>query len=437
MSSEKEILQKDSHGDHQFTPYGEFLSYYHAHLQIFTGIIKRKNLPPDQTEKNINQLKSFMKQNITKVDHFFENMKAFAEMIGYTEETLNVFLHKNFVPTLNKVQEQLKKQESNKTIIQPTASNYDLISEEIAKELGFFLGAGLSFKAMENRVVLENSKDGTVIEPVSSMAIAENQADVKLETKKEAVAPVHYGKEKLILDEIIQGFGEILKGQKLEIIEDIKEDIDLQEENLSDPDILPIEDLDFENPTEEEPQHDISDILGLVEDAPPPPPEEDEADLFTYADFTHIINAINGFTAKKDLAGYNQWLTALSPVEKSFISIRNFLTKEAKGEMNDWPSIFSTVEKKAGLKVKILEKLKTKIIDFQKFKSTLEGTAKQLGAKPEITQLVKMAWPHIQKAVINYPDKEHIRKELDILFNKIQNQQQRNLLKNAFLEILK
>ena len=36
----KRVLERSQTGEYEFTPYGEFLSYYHAHLQIFNKFIE-------------------------------------------------------------------------------------------------------------------------------------------------------------------------------------------------------------------------------------------------------------------------------------------------------------------------------------------------------------------------------------------------------------
>ncbi|MCB1178020.1 MAG: hypothetical protein KDK36_10610, partial [Leptospiraceae bacterium] len=76
---ERKVLERSTDGDYQFSEYGEFLSYYHTHLQLFNKIIT-DNSQISEKDKNtvFSKIKSFMKENVKKTDHFFEQSPNFA-----------------------------------------------------------------------------------------------------------------------------------------------------------------------------------------------------------------------------------------------------------------------------------------------------------------------------------------------------------------------
>lgn len=44
--NDKKVIEQNSHGEFELTAYGEFLSYFHTHIQLFNGLISAKKFPP-------------------------------------------------------------------------------------------------------------------------------------------------------------------------------------------------------------------------------------------------------------------------------------------------------------------------------------------------------------------------------------------------------
>lgn len=70
----KRVLERSQTGEYEFTPYGEFLSYYHAHLQIFNKFIQEKPIPQKERDQLYQRIKGYMVANVKKSDHFLRKL---------------------------------------------------------------------------------------------------------------------------------------------------------------------------------------------------------------------------------------------------------------------------------------------------------------------------------------------------------------------------
>jgi hypothetical protein len=487
----KKILERSSQGDYQFTPYGEFLSYYHAHLQIFNKFITDKQIPQKDKDDLYNRIKGFMVTNIKKSDHFFEKIQEFSTFLQIDRNTLQTYLNQHFVDILNKVQDKLKEQELEKL---SSKKDFAHITDELIYKLGEIFPAGHRFVSQEGVIVLQNTATGESYKPQGLMgAIQEAQ---QKEQEKLAARVVSKPKEPefkpetSILQEILDLYGDILLGEKLELKEEIVEapapepevkpeppkekgllddvaDLEFHEDtNPNQKGLLDdIDDLntkmnlpsygntqvnipsfnsgntqinmpaydsgpglldDIEEPeSNTDPLADISDLLSTKPSAVVPE-EPDEADKFTYKQFAEITKTIQTYKSANDVNGYNQWMTQTGDLEKSFVSIRTNLSKEASGQPVDWNKFYETVASKTKLKVKTLEKLKNRIKHLELTKTYLDISAKELkNLSPDILNLVKSAWPHIITCFGDAPEYSQVETKLQSLLSKIKSDSQR------------
>ena len=107
----KRVLERSQTGEYEFTPYGEFLSYYHAHLQIFNKFIQEKPISQKERDQIYQRVKGYMVANIKKSDHFFEKIGDFASLLQMDVEELEKHLNESFIEVLTKVQDKLREQD--------------------------------------------------------------------------------------------------------------------------------------------------------------------------------------------------------------------------------------------------------------------------------------------------------------------------------------
>jgi len=471
----KKVLEKKGQGEYDFTPYGEFLTYFHAHIDIFKKILKSKNIDPNQIDAIIKSAKSYMTANVKKTDHFFEHLPQFATLLGVPQNEISTYLNTNFIDVLGKVKDKLKAQELEK-LDKVTEVQYDRITEEIIDKLQFVFPAGFRFAEKGILLVLENDQTGEIIEPQGLMAESakaalaiSNFSDEKTKppsltealtqanappppaTKKTSVIPV---KEISILQEIVESCGESLTGEKLEIHlgppigehaseEPIK--VDTKKDDYE------IEDLEFEGDSEEsEPQAEakqetadngIDDFDDFLE-TDPVPAEEPEIPADPYLETTlsyslkeyiELTAMIAAFQQKADQAGYQNWMKGLSEFEKTVISLRTSLLKEQKGEPVSWDQIFQAILSKTQFQNETLKTLLKKLRNFQWVKMTLDRAILELKkGSPEFVNLVRMAWPHIQKAFFEIPNYEQVQKTLKGILSRVNDESHRKEFTRIF-----
>ncbi|TGK47137.1 hypothetical protein [Leptospira bouyouniensis] len=462
--SSKKVLEKKGQGEYEFTAYGEFLSYFHAHIDIFKRLLKSKKMDPTRVEEVAKQIKSYMTGNIKKTDQFFEHLPQFATILGVSKEEVSSYLNSNFIEVLTKVQEKLKTQELEKLTNAP-APSFSSITEEIVERLQVTHPKDYVFAQKGILMVLENPITGEIIEPQGLMAASAKAAlampqgtDSEKEpvsltealavanapptpvTKKQSLIPE---KDKSILQEITETFSDILTGEKLEI----KIGPEVTEPSLADTssntnsskvnEEYEIEDLEFDdsdsgqsnsNTSNGAEEHDdFSDDLGIEyeEEEPPPPPKQIDLNLvrlgnFSVKEFMDLVQTITTYQTKGDQVGYQNWLRSISEFDKAVVSLRTQVLKEQKNEAVDWKSLFQMMSSKSELKPEVLQGIVKKIKNFQIVKLTLDRMIQEFKkGSPEFMQMVKMAWPHIQKSFYEVPNYQQVQTLLRGILSRV------------------
>jgi len=448
--SPKKVIEKNSHGEYVFTPYGEFLSYYHAHVQIFNQLIERKKLTKNESDSLSQSIKSFMVTNVKKTDHFFENINNFAGILGISQANLQSYLNENFLGILNKVQEKLKGQEIEKQASSSGVGNksYNSILEELNDIFGEKLLKNIKFIREEGRIVLVDLTTGNLIEPKSSTT-GEEPASQQVSKKTEPEL-IHRGPEKSILKEIIELFGGELKGQTLEVQNpnNFISTAEMQpasraEKKPEKEELGIIEDLQFEDDSiQQEPQSQMEgnenqtmDLDFLLSQVPEKP--KDPVDDFMFKEYSAIMKAIQSYQSAKDMEGYSRWMSSCSELEKCFISIRNYLAKEQKGEAVNWENIFRTISQKTDLTEDSLRNLKGRIEIFRQTKSVQDGCIQEFkNLPPQVLGIAKSAWPHIANSFELMPDIENVESSIQNILSRIRNENERKPISNILVSAI-
>ncbi|TGL23405.1 hypothetical protein EHQ47_05880 [Leptospira bourretii] len=456
----KKVLEKKAHGEFEFTAYGEFLSYFHAHIDIFKKLLKSRKMDPAKVEEVAKQIKSYMTGNIKKTDQFFEHLPQFATMLGVPQNEVSAYLNTNFIEVLNKVQEKLKTQELDKLTNAP-APSFSSVAEEIVERLQVTHPKDFVFAQKGILMVLENPVTGEIIEPKGLMAESAKAAlamPASAESEKEPVSltdalaianapptPVAKKqslipeKDKSILLEIVETFGDTLTGELLEVrIGPDPKDNPIQETNQSNQqsnssEEYEIEDLEFEesdsssspsSSSSEEESLDFSQDIDVdfeeSEPVVPVNPNKAKLDAFGVKEFMDIVQTITNFQTKSDQVGYQNWLRGLSEFEKAVVSLRTQVLKEQKNEVVDWNSLFQMMSSKSDLSRDVLSGIVKKIKNFQIVKLTLDRMIQEFKkGSPEFMQMVKMAWPHIQKAFFEVPNYTQVQTILKGILSRV------------------
>jgi hypothetical protein len=430
----KKTIEKNANGEFIFTPYGEFLSYFHAHLEIFKRFCRSKNYTTSQADGYIKKLKSYMASNVKNLDQYFQHIPNFAGILDVSSEELSSYLNKNFLETLPIVQEKFRLTEVKKIGESPNL-DFERITEEIIESTGFVFPEDHHFVVQGNLVVLENLKTGEIKEPQGLMsgATVNQPAVFGADPAVEKAVVTKVIPDRPILEEIVQLFGDDLAGTELNLSHEIEEEANseskLEDLNISQEDVLEdIEDLDFEEPeseTEDDQSNvldDIGDILGFGnEDSSPQVPVIAEDILsFQLSDFFKLVQTIQSFQNNKDTEGYQTWMKTASDLIKLVVSIRTNHIKEVKGEMVSWSSILSSFEDKVSYNKESILAIQEKVIHFNWVKIGLDRAIAELKkGDPEFLNLVKMAWPHLQKAFMESPDYDSVLGQLKLVIAKV------------------
>ncbi|PJZ46062.1 hypothetical protein [Leptospira brenneri] len=455
----KKVLEKKAHGEFEFTAYGEFLSYFHAHIDIFKKLLKARKMDPAKVEEVAKQIKSYMTGNIKKTDQFFEHLPQFATMLGVPQNEVSAYLNSNFIEVLNKVQEKLKTQELEKLENAP-APSFASIAEEIVERLQVTHPKDFVFAQKGILTVLENPLTGEIIEPKGLMAESAKAAlamPSSAESEKEPLSltdalatanapPIPVAKkqslipekDKSILLEIVETFGDILTGELLEVKigPDPKDNPAVetaQTSNQSSSDEYEIEDLEFDDSDSTSNQssgsntvdsddfsQDIDVDFEEPEIATPTDPNLARLESFNVKEFMDLVQTITGYQTKSDQVGYQNWLRGLSEFEKAVVSLRTQVLKEQKNEAVDWNSLFQMMSSKSDLSREVLVGITKKLKNFQIVKLTLDRMIQEFKkGNPEFMQMVKMAWPHIQKAFYEVPNYTQVQTLLKGILSRV------------------
>lgn len=447
---ERAVLERTPDGDYKFTKYGEFLSYYHTHLQIFNKLIDQKSLSEDEKKELKESIKAFMKSHIKQTDHFFHYTRDFAGFLQMTQEDLTAHMNKNFLEVLKKIQEKLKKQELENI---SKAKKFATFTQEIVATLGEIFPAGYRYTYQDSLLVIENIHTGEITKPQGILSAIKEEQEKEEEKKRKLQEQLQrlrerpvdtFAEEVSILKEIVDSFGTITEEPlklKVEIIP-IKPKVIVETEKKEKSLLDDVEDLELDESyseeqeeSEEEPQEEeyseedlseqeesevvqeeenaLGDFLDSLESSQEKEPELDEADLFLYKDYQEIAKIIQNFKSKNDVQGYNEWLKTASPVAKVFNSIKTNLAKESAGYSLNWEDFFTAMETKTGLESGTLKKLKTRIEHLDKIKIILDKCVQELKKQPqEVIQFLRDVWPKITNSFRNAPNYEEVSSEI-------------------------
>lgn len=457
----KKVLEKKAHGEFEFTAYGEFLSYFHAHIDIFKKLLKARKMDPGKVEEVAKQIKSYMTGNIKKTDQFFEHLPQFATMLGVPQNEVSAYLNTNFIEVLNKVQEKLKAQELDKLENAP-APSFSSVAEEIVEKLQVTHPKDFVFVQKGILTVLENPLTGEIIEPKGLMAESAKAAlsmPASAESEKEPVSltdalavanapPVPVAKkqslivekDKSILLEIVETFAENLTGELLEVrIGPDPKDNPIPEPSSKNgtptsSEEYEIEDLEFDdsdssasgntgsdtNTDDDDFSQDIDVDFEEPEPAVAIDPNMERLESFSVKEFMDLVQTITGYQTKADQVGYQNWLRGLSEFEKAVVSLRTQVLKEQKNEPVDWNSLFQMMSSKSDLSREVLLGIVKKIKNFQVVKLTLDRMIQEFKkGSPEFMQMVKMAWPYIQKAFFEVPNYTQVQTLLKGILSRV------------------
>ncbi|EMJ92446.1 MULTISPECIES: hypothetical protein [Leptospira] len=437
--NDKKILEQNSHGEFELTAYGEFLSYFHTHIQLFNGLISGKKISPTDQETLKQKVRSYIVSNIQKTEQFFDHLPKFAEFLGMSQSDLSAFMTKNFMNTHAGIKNKLIEQEKA-NIGKPKRKRYSRISEEILETIGELVPPGKRFIGMEGYVVLRDDATGKDLEPsASSFGETPKQANEESESGQGVVkkvtpqtsspaVPLKKQPEKLILTEILDRFGSEFSGKVLELKREEFEEAEItapvavggNEELLTE-----VEDLQFEGFEEPTFLEDTS-----VE------PEEPPVNI-PFSKYMESVNRVRQFQKDGQPDAYKKWVMALPSELSALVQLHSFVLKEMKNEPLDWNSTLSSISSRTGLTEKRLWKVLDLTRIFAEFRAGLEKAfVSSKTAGPGMEELVKKAWPHILKIFEEYPNTSSLRQKLDQLFTRIPDATQRKKLSDLFLPLL-
>ena len=456
-TSSKVVAEKNNSGEWKLTGYGEFLSYFHTHLELFKRFGKEKQFTDAENADKVAKLKSLMTAKVKKTEQFMELGPEFANLLGVKPDEIGNYLQKNFLTTLPKIQTKLIEQEKEKNK-NPFAKSFAHIGEELVARTGFSFPEGFRFFVDDGIVSLRNESTGESYVGANTTNHPEKTEATK-ESAKKKDEPKTYP-DPPILKDILSKFGESLTGQKLEVVafiapeEDVPvqkkqkknegelEEIDLEFEDIPDP-TSGDEDMDVEEEDESsddslvERNHppDLGDLAGILgndsaddlsflDEVVPSTPKEDAVSKWTLKEFIEFTNLQKQKSADNNV--YASWVKTLGDVEKSSLSLRMHLTKEKKGESVSWDGVFQNIASQTSLSKDALSRLKEKLNSFSVIRTTLDGLQSQfIKANPEFLKLAKSAWPHLQDAFLSVPDFGLMETKCRNLVNKIPNEMQK------------
>lgn len=413
---EKKVIEKNPHGESVLTPYGEFLSYYHTHIQLFGSLISAKKIPAKDQEALKSKIRSYISSNIQKTDHFFDQLPQFAQFLGMSSQELSSYMNRNFLGALNQVKTKLIEQESSLEQA-PRKKKFAKISDEILEGLGFKFPEGHRFEWEEGIIYLVDVATGKKKEAQGLAETAREGQQAAAATRAVAPPPARKGPETPILSEILAKYGDLFSGKPLIMqVEELEPDdspLQVGEDILSD-----VEDLHFEG--------DLS-----FDDAPVPvePPVN-----IPFSKYMDQVNKVRAFQKAGQLDEYKRWVSSLPVEENSLVQLQSFLLKESKGEVVEWSGTLGQLGSRTGLSESRLRKVLELGRDYFRIRSQLEASwNKARTASPAVAELVKKAWPHILRVMDEYPDFSQLKAKMDQLLSRIPDASQRKILSDLFL----
>ncbi|EMO71536.1 hypothetical protein [Leptospira santarosai] len=425
--NDKKVIEQNSHGEFELTAYGEFLSYFHTHIQLFNGLISAKKISPSDQEVLKQKIRSYVVSNIQKTEQFFDHLPKFAEFLGMSQADLSAFMTKNFMNTHAGIKSKLIEQEKA-NVGKPRKKKYARIGDEIVETIGVLVAPGKRFIAMEGYVVLRDDATGKDLEPSVSSFGETPKSTEESPVKKAAVAPVPLKKppETLILTELVEKFGSEFSGDALVLKKEELDETEMvvavggNEELLTE-----VEDLQFGGFDELAFEEEVS-----IE------PEEPPVNI-PFSKYMESINRVRQFQKDRQSDAYKQWVMTLAPELGALVQLHSFVLKEMRNEPIDWNSIISSISSRIGLKDTRLWKVLDLTRVFAELRAGLEAAfVSSKTAGPGMEELVKKAWPHILKIFEEYPNTSSLRQKLEQLFARIPDAVQRKKLSDLFLPVL-
>ncbi|EMO63398.1 hypothetical protein LEP1GSC133_4652 [Leptospira borgpetersenii serovar Pomona str. 200901868] len=429
--NDKKVIEQNSHGEFELTAYGEFLSYFHTHIQLFNGLISAKKISPTDQEVLKQKVRSYIVGNIQKTEQFFDHLPKFAEFLGMSQTDLSAFMTKNFMNTHAGIKNKLIEQEKA-NFGKPKKKKYACISEEIVETIGVLVAPGKRFIGMDGYVVLRDDATGKDLEP-SVSSFGETPKSTEENTVKKVAAsiaptPLKKPPEKLILTELVERFDSEFSGNVLVLKKEELDEgevashvaVDDNEELLTE-----VEDLQFSG------FHETT----FVEEIPMEP-EEPPVNI-PFSKYMESINRVRQFQKEGQPDAYKKWVMTLPPELSALVQLHSFVLKEMKNEPIDWNSIVSSISSRIGLKDSRLWKVLELTRVFAELRTGLEAAfVSSKVAGPGMEELVRKAWPHILKIFEEYPNTSSLRQKLDQLFARIPDVARRKKLFDLFLPVL-
>ncbi len=413
---EKKVIEKNAHGEQVLTPYGEFLSYYHTHIQLFGTLISGKKISPKDQEALKSKIRSYISSNIQKTDHFFDQLPQFAQFLGMSSQELSSYMNRNFLGALNKVKTKLLEQEAAQEQT-PRKKKFTRIMDEVLEGLGFTFPPGHRFEQDEEGIIyLLEVATGKKREAQGLAEIA-REGQQAAAAAKPIAAPVRKGPETPILTEILTKYGQLFSGKPLILqVEELEEDdspLQVGDEILSE-----VEDLHFDG------DFNFESAPAAVE-----PPVS-----IPFSKYMEQVNKVRAFQKAGQLDEYKRWVASLPVEENALVQLQTSLLKESKGEVVEWSASLGQLTSRTGLSESRLRKVLELGRDFFRMRIQLEASwNKARTASPAVAELVKKAWPHILRVMDEYPDFNLLKGKMDQLLSRIPDASQRKMLSDLFL----
>lgn len=455
MSESKIVIERNADGDYELTQYGEFLAYYHTHVQLFGKLIQVQNIPESEKHALNQQMKNFIITNIKKAEHFAENTRNFAGYLSMGTEDLTKYLTENFFDVFKKVKDKLKEQEVQKRL-DVRGDNFDSITEEIIVKIGDIFPDNHRFVIKDGLLILEDIDTGEVYKPTGMIGEIYQEKEKyaeklqeRLHKKEKPKLDEEFIEEVSVLQDILDKYGKYFTA---EILDSTKFDSFMEKPKavtILDPvsDSKPrgvledVPDLEFENDSEPEmdnssneyddpADHSGTDIMDLLDQiGGNVVAEDDPVDKFLFKDYSEIKKTSNAFKKNNDVSGYNAWVADADSIVKAFVQIRNNINKEQRGDVIQWKSIYSSLADKINLKETSIDKLHTKIVKYDSVYLILEETVNEIKQyPPEILSIMKACWIHVLKIYEEIPDFVRIEKLLKDLLSKIKSEENRKVV---------
>ncbi|TGK19358.1 hypothetical protein EHO61_07755 [Leptospira fluminis] len=413
----KKVIERNAEGEFVLTAYGEFLSYFHAHIQLFGSIVSQKKISPKEQEALKGKIRSYIVGNIQKTDHFFDQLPQFAQFLGMNTQDLSAYMNRNFLGTLNKVKTKLIEQESAAEQ-NPKKKKFGRITDEIIEGLGFMLPKGHRFEQEEGFLYLVDLATGKKTEALGIAEVAREGAKAAVAEAKPVAVPVRKGPEIPILKEILSKYGDVFVGTPIVLKKEELEEDDIPIQTNSNEILSDVDDLNFDGG------------FAFEEDSPAP---VEEPVVIAFSRYMEQVNKVRAYQKAGQLEEYKRWVSTLPVEENALVQLQSFLLKESKGEVVDWTGVLSQLNGRIGLSDPRLRKVLELGRDFFRIRSQLESSWNRARtASPAVSELVKRAWPHILKVMDEYPDMGQLKLKMDQLLSRIPDVSQRKIVSDLF-----